>query len=162
MTAAVLALPFVPASAAPGSARSERDEVAARVEAIEKRVDRAEEALQRMTVEAEAAADAVLRTRVELARAEKEAATAADELAALMRDHGLRVDVDGSDSRMQNKIRLAQEQKVPYMVVLGDREIEAREGTLRRRGAEKGEPQETLGWDVLAARLAEESRARSL
>ena len=27
---------------------------------------------------------------------------------------------------MQNKIRLAQEQKVPYMLVLGDREVEAR------------------------------------
>ena len=38
---------------------------------------------------------------------------------------GLRVEVDGSDSRMQNKIRLAQEQKVPYMLVLGDREVEA-------------------------------------
>ena len=48
------------------------------------------------------------------------------------------------------------------MMVLGDREIEAREGTLRRRGAEKGAPQETLGWDVLADRLAEESAARSV
>ena len=75
---------------------------------------------------------------------------AAEELGTLLRAGGLRVDVDGSDSRMQNKIRLAQEQKVPYMIVLGDREIEAREGTLRRRGAEKGEPQETLGWEVIA------------
>jgi hypothetical protein len=48
------------------------------------------------------------------------------------------------------------------MIVLGDRESEAREGTLRRRGAEKGAPQETLGWDVLADRLAEESRTRSV
>ena len=87
---------------------------------------------------------------------------AAEELGTVLRASGLRVDVDGSDSRMQNKIRLAQEQKIPYMIVLGDREIEAREGTLRRRGAEKGEPQETLGWDVIAARLAEESRARSI
>jgi threonyl-tRNA synthetase len=85
---------------------------------------------------------------------------AAEELAGVLRSRGLRIDVDGSDNRMQNKIRLAQEQKVPYMVVLGDREIEAREGTLRRRGAEKGEAQETLGWDVLADRLAEESRER--
>jgi len=85
---------------------------------------------------------------------------AAEELAGVLRARGLRVEVDGSDNRMQNKIRLAQEQKVPYMVVLGDREIEAREGTLRRRGAEKGAPQETLGWDVLADRLAEESRER--
>ena len=50
----------------------------------------------------------------------------AEELAAVLRARGLRVEVDASDSRMQNKIRLAQEQKVPYMLVLGDREIEAR------------------------------------
>jgi hypothetical protein len=48
------------------------------------------------------------------------------------------------------------------MIVLGDREIEAREGTLRRRGAEKGEAQETLGWDTLADRLSTESRERRL
>ena len=39
-----------------------------------------------------------------------------------------------SDNRMQNKIRLAQEQKVPYMVVLGDREIEARTGVAADAG----------------------------
>jgi len=82
LTAAAVLLPLVPAGAAPAPDRSERDEVAARVEAVEGRVERAEEALQRMTVEAEAAADAVLRTRVELARAEKAASTAAEELAA--------------------------------------------------------------------------------
>jgi threonyl-tRNA synthetase len=87
---------------------------------------------------------------------------AGQELAGVLRSRGLRVEVDGSDNRMQNKIRLAQEQKVPYMIVLGDREIEAREGTLRRRGAEKGEPQETLGWDVIAERLADESTSRRL
>ena len=51
---------------------------------------------------------------------------------------------------MQNKIRLAQEQKVPYMLVLGDREVEARTATLRRRDAAKDEPQATVGWDALA------------
>jgi threonyl-tRNA synthetase len=85
---------------------------------------------------------------------------AAAELAGVLRARGLRIEVDGSDNRMQNKIRIAQEQKVPYMIVLGDREIEAREGTLRRRGAEKGEPQETLGWDALADRLSTESVER--
>jgi threonyl-tRNA synthetase len=87
---------------------------------------------------------------------------AGEELAGVLRARGLRVDVDGSDNRMQNKIRVAQEQKVPYMIVLGDREIEAREGTLRRRGAEKGAPQETLGWDAIADRLADESTSRRL
>jgi len=85
---------------------------------------------------------------------------AAEELAGVLRGRGLRVEVDASDNRMQNKIRLAQGQKVPYMVVLGDREIENRQGTVRRRGAGKDEPQETLGWEELAERLAEEARQR--
>jgi threonyl-tRNA synthetase len=83
-----------------------------------------------------------------------------EELAAVLRGRGLRVEVDRSDGRMQNKIRLAQGQKVPYMVVLGDREIEARQGTVRRRGAGKEEPQETLGWEELGDRLATEARER--
>jgi threonyl-tRNA synthetase len=84
----------------------------------------------------------------------------ARELAELLGARGLRVEVDDSDSRMQNKIRLAQEQKVPVMLVLGDREVEARTGTVRRRGAEKGAAQETLGWEDLAERLAQEVRER--
>ncbi len=84
----------------------------------------------------------------------------ARELEAVMRSRALRVEVDASDNRMQNKIRIAQGQKVPYMVVLGDREIEARAATVRRRGAGKDEPQETLGWDELAERLATEARER--
>ena len=64
---------------------------------------------------------------------------AAEELAAVLRARGLRVEVDASDNRMQNKIRLAQEQKVPYMLVLGDREIEARTVAPRARNAARGE-----------------------
>ena len=87
---------------------------------------------------------------------------AAGELAAVLRARGLRVDVDGSDNRMQNKIRLAQEQKVPYMLVLGDREIEARSAAVRVRGAARDAVQETLAWDDLAERLATESGERRL
>jgi len=63
---------------------------------------------------------------------------------------------------MQNKIRLAQEQKVPLMLVLGDREVEARAATVRRRGAAKDAAQETVGWDALAEQLAAEVAARSV
>jgi len=83
----------------------------------------------------------------------------ADELAALLRGRGLRVDVDRTDSRMQNKIRLAQEQKVPVMVILGDREVEARTASVRRRD---GSQEQGVAWDDLAARLAEEAAARSV
>jgi threonyl-tRNA synthetase len=61
---------------------------------------------------------------------------------------------------MQYKIRAAQEQKVPYMLILGDREIEARSASVRRRGAAKDDAQETLTWDAIADRFAEESRQR--
>ncbi len=87
---------------------------------------------------------------------------AAAELAAVLRGRGLRVEVDDSSNRMQYKIRTAQEQKVPVMLVLGDREIEARAATVRRRGAEKGAEQETLGWEELAGLLVEEVRERGV
>ncbi len=82
---------------------------------------------------------------------------AARELAAVLRGRGLRVEVDDSDGRMQNKIRLAQEQKVPYMLVLGDREIEGRTAAPRTRA---GEQLPAEGWEALADRLAAESAAR--
>jgi threonyl-tRNA synthetase len=84
---------------------------------------------------------------------------AGGELAATLRARGLRVEVDGSDNRMQNKIRLAQEQKIPYMLVLGDREIEGRTAAPRTRA---GEQQPAEGWDALAERLAAESAARGV
>jgi threonyl-tRNA synthetase len=84
---------------------------------------------------------------------------AADELAVLLRSRGLRVDVDRSDSRMQNKIRLAQEQKVPYMVVLGDREIEARTASPRTRA---GDQQPVEPWEEFADRLAAEASRRDV
>jgi threonyl-tRNA synthetase len=86
---------------------------------------------------------------------------AAHELAVELRAAGVRyVEVDASDNRMQNKIRLAQGQKVPVMLILGDREVEARTASVRRRGATKDEPQETLAWADLAARLATEIMER--
>ncbi len=89
-------------------------------------------------------------------------AEAAEELAGELRARGLRVEVDVSDNRMQNKIRLAQEQKVPYMLVLGDREVEARTVAPRARNAARGEQQEAVPWAELAERLAEEASARTV
>jgi threonyl-tRNA synthetase len=84
---------------------------------------------------------------------------AAQEFAGVLRSRGLRVEVDASSNRMQYKIRSAQEQKVPYMVVLGDREIDARTASPRTRAGEQQEPQ---AWDAFADRLAEESRNRTI
>jgi len=45
-------------------------------------------------------------------------------VAARLRAEGVRVEVDDSDDRMQKKIRTAQTQKVPYMLIAGDRDVE--------------------------------------
>jgi len=60
----------------------------------------------------------------------------ADELAARMRAEGLRVEVDRRGERMNAKIRDAQLQKVPYMLVLGDREQEAGQVAVRLRSGD--------------------------
>ena len=46
---------------------------------------------------------------------------------------GVRVAADLSSDRMNNKIRQAQGMKVPYMLVVGDREVEEGSVSLRRR-----------------------------
>ena len=45
------------------------------------------------------------------------------ELAVRLRKSGVRIDVDDSDERMQKKIRNAQSQKVPFMLIAGDEDI---------------------------------------
>jgi len=56
-----------------------------------------------------------------------------DEVAARLRARGIRVEVDHSDDRMQKKIRNAQLQKVPFMVIVGDQDVEAAAVSFRYR-----------------------------
>ena len=58
-----------------------------------------------------------------------------DEVASKLRGRGLRVEVDGRNERMNLKIREAQLQKVPYMLVVGDREAEGGTASVRSRDA---------------------------
>jgi threonyl-tRNA synthetase len=58
------------------------------------------------------------------------------EVAARLKDARLRAEVDDSGDRMGNKIRKAQEQKIPYMLVVGDREVEGGRVALRMRSGE--------------------------
>ena len=53
-----------------------------------------------------------------------------------MMDAGLRAKVDDGSDRMQNKIRMAQKMKVPYMLVIGDKEQQADSVAVRLRGGE--------------------------
>jgi len=76
-------------------------------------------------------------------------------LADRFRQADLRVEVDGRSERMQAKIRDAQLQKVPYMAVVGDKELEA--GTLNIRRREGGD-QESVRTDEFLARLEREAQ----
>jgi threonyl-tRNA synthetase len=59
-----------------------------------------------------------------------------NELAGRLKSAGLRVEVDDRSERMNAKIRDAQMQKVPYMLVVGDREVEQGMLALRLRSGE--------------------------
>jgi threonyl-tRNA synthetase len=58
----------------------------------------------------------------------------AEQVAVRLRDQRLRVNVDARNERMNAKIRDAQMKKVPYMLVVGDREAEAQAAAVRVRG----------------------------
>jgi threonyl-tRNA synthetase len=59
-------------------------------------------------------------------------------VASRLRAHGVRVEIDESDDRMQKKIRNAQLQKVPFMLVAGDNDVDAGAVSFRyRNGVER-------------------------
>ena len=68
---------------------------------------------------------------------------------------GFRVEVDSRSDRMNQKIRNAQMQKVPYMLVVGDREEEAGAVAVRHRG---GEDLGAMPLDDFMTRLGKESQ----
>ena len=74
-------------------------------------------------------------------------------VAAQLRERGVRVEVDSSDDRMQKKIRTAQKQKVPYMLIAGDEDVAAGAVSFRYRdGTQKnGIPVAQAVDEILAA-----------
>jgi threonyl-tRNA synthetase len=82
----------------------------------------------------------------------------AEQAAEQLRHEGLRVEVDDRSDRMNAKIRDAQNQKIPYMLVVGDREAENGQVSLRLR------TEENLGAMSLAefaARAQEDIESRT-
>lgn len=82
----------------------------------------------------------------------------ADEVKVRLAAAGLRVEVDDSNERMNAKIRAAQLQKVPYMLVVGDREAESGAVAVRTR---TGENLGALTVDVVLDRLVAEATERT-
>jgi threonyl-tRNA synthetase len=61
----------------------------------------------------------------------------ADEVAAKLKAAGLRVDVDRSNEKLGAKIRMAQLQKVPFMLVVGEKEATSGAVNVRKRSGEQ-------------------------
>ena len=83
-----------------------------------------------------------------------------EEFAATLRRHGIRAEVDLGDDRMQKKIRNAQQQKIPFMVIAGDDDVAAGTVSFRYRdGSQRnGAP---LAEAVAHVREVTESRTNS-
>ena len=59
----------------------------------------------------------------------------ADQVKAELMEAGIRAEVDTRRERMQNKIRQAEQQRVPYILVMGDRDVQGGTVSVRERGA---------------------------
>ncbi|HHQ2320677.1 TPA: threonine--tRNA ligase [Streptococcus pyogenes] len=57
------------------------------------------------------------------------------EVAKTLRDRGVRADVDDRNEKMQYKIRASQTSKIPYQLIVGDKEMEDKSVNVRRYGS---------------------------
>jgi threonyl-tRNA synthetase len=79
----------------------------------------------------------------------------AKKIAALLEEKGLRVETDLRNEKIGYKIREAQMQKIPYMLVVGDKEAEAENVSVRTRaGGDEG----TMALDAFIEKVLEEIR----
>jgi threonyl-tRNA synthetase len=77
---------------------------------------------------------------------------------ARLREAGARAELDDRTESIKRKVRDAELAKVPYMLVVGDREAEANEVSLREhRHGDEG----AVGLDDFVQRLSQETRART-
>jgi threonyl-tRNA synthetase len=80
----------------------------------------------------------------------------AEQAVATLRGRGLRVDGDLGPEKLGAKIREARLQRVPYILVVGDKEAEARTVSPRSRDLDKN--LDPMGLDAFADKLAEEAK----
>jgi threonyl-tRNA synthetase len=73
-----------------------------------------------------------------------------------LRDAGLRAELDTRDEKVGYKIRQAELQKVPYMLVVGSREME--QGTVSLRSKKQGDEGASGLEDFIARALDEVAR----
>ncbi|AYY63122.1 MULTISPECIES: threonine--tRNA ligase [Staphylococcus] len=68
-----------------------------------------------------------------------------------LKSQGVRVEIDDRNEKMGYKIREAQMKKIPYQIVVGDKEVENQEVNVRKYGSEKQESVEKdeFIWNVI-------------
>ncbi|MDG0061990.1 threonine--tRNA ligase [Priestia sp. P5] len=77
----------------------------------------------------------------------------AQEIKAALGNKGIRVELDNREQKLGYKIREAQVAKVPYILVLGDKEMESNSVNVRKHGEEKSE---TFNLDSFIEKLQDE------
>jgi threonyl-tRNA synthetase len=81
-----------------------------------------------------------------------------EEVAKVLQDKGFRVDLDLRNEKIGFKIREHTLQRTPYLLVVGDREMENRQVAVRTRG---GEDLGSIDLDELAKRFEDEAVSRA-
>src|SRR5438105_5603534 len=81
----------------------------------------------------------------------------AREAAQVLQARGLRAELDESSEKLGAKIRDAQLQKIPYTLVVGDKEVEQKAVSPRRHGEGKDAEMGTLPLAAFAEQLAKEA-----
>ena len=84
----------------------------------------------------------------------------AEKVAAQLRAAGVRVEVDARNEKMNAKIREHAMQKVPFLLVVGDKEAEAGKVNVRTRGKEKTEDMGAAEFVEKIRKLIAEKKAR--
>ena len=96
-------------------------------------------------------------TQVKLLTVTDRADAFAAKVEAQLEDAGVRVELDDRNEKIGKKIREATLEKVPYMLVIGDRDVEAGTVSVRTRA---GEDRGAMPVDDFAALVTEEIRTR--
>lgn len=81
-----------------------------------------------------------------------------EEIAKKIENQCIRVDVDDNASTLQKKIREAEQEWVPYIVVIGEKEVES--GTLSVRDREIRGSQQNMTVDELLTKIAEKIKGK--
>lgn len=97
--------------------------------------------------------------QVTLVPISQEQSAYAEKVAEKLKEANIRVELSGENESMQNRIRKAAGEKVPYILVLGKREAEANQVAVRQRGSKDSQ---VISIEEFVGKVSEEVKNRSL